>query len=248
MFYNKQMKILFGNWKMNPVTENEAVKLARASDVKDAVLIPPFPFLKAVKNVLKNASLGAQDVFYEEKGAYTGEVSPAMLKKLGVKYVVVGHSERRRLGENDEMIAKKVKAGIDAGLKIILCVGEPLSIYKKGKKATEEFIKKQLSFIENYKLKIGNLIIAYEPIWAVGTGKNADPEDVARIARFVKNIISVPVLYGGSTNSKNTEDFLKKKEISGLLIGGASIDAKEFQKMIKIVCLRQISRRETKKL
>lgn len=232
--------ILFANWKMSPITENEAVKLARASDVKNAVIIPPFPFLKAVKNVLKNASIGAQDVFYEEKGAFTGEVSPQMLKKLGVKYVVVGHSERRRLGESDEMIAKKVKAGIDAGLKVMLCVGEPLSVYKKGKKATEEFIKKQLSFIENYKLKIGNLIIAYEPIWAVGTGKNADPEDAARVARFIQELLvkskksKAKILYGGSTNSKNTKSFLEKKEIAGLLIGGASINVGEFKKMIKI--------------
>jgi len=224
-------KLLFANWKMNPQSEVEAVKLARAGDFKNAVIIPPFPFLKAVKSVLKNASLGAQDVFYEEKGAYTGEVSPSMLKKLGVKYVVVGHSERRRLGESDEMIAKKVRAGIDAGLKVILCVGESLGVYKKGKKATEVFIKKQFKFIKDKK----NLIVAYEPIWAVGTGKNADPEDAARVARFIKSIISVPVLYGGSTNSKNTGDFLKKKEIAGLLIGGASIDVGEFQEMIRIV-------------
>ncbi len=230
MNLNFMKKILFANWKMNPTTEQEAVKLARAGDVKNAVLIPPFPFLNAVKNVLKSASVGAQDVFYEEKGAFTGEVSPQMLKKLGVQYVVVGHSERRRLGENDEMIAKKVKAGIHAGLKVILCVGEPLSVYKKGKKATEEFIKKQFRFIKDKK----NLIVAYEPIWAVGTGKNADPEDVARVVQFIKNIASVPVLYGGSTNSKNAKSFLEKKEIAGLLVGGASINVKEFQKMIKI--------------
>jgi triosephosphate isomerase len=240
MNLNFMKKILFANWKMNPKTENEAVKLARASDFENAVVIPPFPFLKEVKNVLKNASLGAQDVFYEEKGAYTGEVSPVMLKKLGVKYVVVGHSERRRLGESDEMIAKKVKAGLDAGLKVILCVGEPVGIYKKGKRAIEVFIEKQLSFIKNYKLKIGNLTIAYEPIWAVGTGRNADPEDAARVVQFIQKSLfknqksKVKILYGGSTNSKNTKSFLDKKEISGLLIGGASIDAKEFRKMIKI--------------
>jgi len=227
-------KILFANWKMNPTSEKEAIKLARASDVKNAVVIPPFPFLKAVKNVLKNASLGAQDVFYEEKGAFTGEVSPEMLKKLGVKCVVVGHSERRRLGESDEIIAKKIKAGISAGLKVILCVGEPLSIRKRGNAEIKKYIAKQLKVTKNLKRKTKSLIIAYEPIWAVGTGKNADPEDAARVARFIKSIISVPVLYGGSTNSKNTEDFLKKKEIAGLLIGGASIDAKEFQKMITI--------------
>ncbi len=223
-------KILFANWKMNPLSEQEAVKLARASDFKNAVIIPPFVFLKSVKNVLKNASLGAQDTFFEEKGAFTGEVSPMMLKKLGVRYVIVGHSERRRLGESDEMIAKKVKAGIHAGLKVILCVGEPLSVYKKGKRAMEEFIKKQLRFIKDKK----NLIVAYEPIWAVGTGKNADPEDAVHMAQFIKNIVSVPVLYGGSTNSKNAKSFLEKKEIAGFLIGGASLNGKEFQKMINV--------------
>lgn len=223
-------KILFANWKMNPLSEQEAVKLARASDFKNAVIIPPFVFLKSVKNVLKNASLGAQDAFFEEKGAFTGEVSPMMLKKLGVRYVIVGHSEHRRLGESDEMIAKKVKAGIHAGLKVILCVGEPLSVYKKGKRAMEEFIKKQLRFIKDKK----NLIVAYEPIWAVGTGKNADPEDAVHMAQFIKNIVSVPVLYGGSTNSKNAKSFLEKKEIAGFLIGGASLNGKEFQKMINV--------------
>lgn len=220
-------KLLIANWKMNPQSEPEAVKLARAGDYKGTVIVPPFHFLKAVGDVLKNASLGAQDVFYEMKGAYTGEISPVMLKKIGTKYVIVGHSERRSLGENDAMIAKKVSAGMSAGLTVILCVGEPLEIYKQGRKATEGFIKKQLKLIKNKK----NLIVAYEPIWAVGTGKNADPEDAARVARLIKSIIPVPVLYGGSTNSKNAKSFLEKKEIFGLLIGGASLYPKEFKEM-----------------
>ncbi len=215
---------------MNPQSEPEAVKLARAEDLKNAVIIPPFPFLGPVKKILKQAPLGAQNVFYEEKGAYTGEVSPAMLKKLGVRYVIIGHSERRRLGEDDAMIAKKVSAATAAGLIVILCVGEPAGIYKKGNRATELFIRKQLRFLKNKK----NLIVAYEPIWAIGTGKNAHPEDAARVAQLIKSIISVPVLYGGSTNSKNAKSFLEKKEISGLLVGGASLDAKEFLRMIKI--------------
>jgi triosephosphate isomerase len=224
------VKTLFANWKMNPQSESEAVKLARAEDLKNAVIVPPFPFLGAVKKILKHAPLGAQDVFYEKGGAYTGEVSPTMLKRLGVRYVIIGHSERRRLGEDDAMIAKKVNAAVAAGFTVVLCVGEPARIYKKGKRATELFIKKQLRFIKNKK----NLIVAYEPIWAIGTGKNADPEIAVRVSRCIKGILPVPVLYGGSTNSKNMDGFLEKKEIVGLLIGGASLNAKEFLKMIKI--------------
>ncbi len=223
-------KIIIANWKMNPSTEGEAVKLAKAEDEKNVVIVPPFPFLKSVKNVLRNASLGAQDVFYEKEGAYTGEVSPVMLEKLGVAYVIVGHSERRRLGEDDAMIAKKVRAAMDTGLKVILCVGEPLNVRRKGKRAVDVFIKKQLSYIKNKK----NLIIAYEPVWAIGTGKNADPDDAARVAEVIRKKLPVPVLYGGSTNSRNAKSFLEKKEIAGLLVGGASIDPREFGKMVTI--------------
>lgn len=225
-------KILIANWKMNPVSEKEAIKLARTEDFRSAVIVPPFPFLGAVKKVLKNASLGAQNAFYEEKGAYTGEISPVMLKKLGVKYIIIGHSERRALGESDVTIARKVNAAMGAGCVAVLCVGEPLSVKKKGDAEVKKYIGTQLKIFKNSKSK--NLIIAYEPIWAIGTGKNANPEDAAYVARCIQSIVRVPVLYGGSTNSKNAEGFLIRKEVSGLLVGGASLNAREFQKMLKI--------------
>ncbi len=249
-------KLLVANWKMNPLTESEAMKLARAEDKKNVVIAPPFPFLGAVKKILKHASLGAQDVFYEEKGAYTGEVSPEMLTKLGVTYVIVGHSERRRLGESDGMIAKKVNAGMDAGLKIILCVGEPkwesgvgnkeLGIRNQGLQRAKNYIKQQLlkdlRSVHNSKFLVrDSLVVAYEPIWAIGTGKNASPEEAAEMAKCIRQFLDSKflirdsrVLYGGSTNSRNAKSFLEKKEVDGLLVGGASIDPKEFVKMVTI--------------
>jgi len=225
-------KILIANWKMNPVSEKEAIKLARTEDFRNAVIVPPFPFLGTIKKVLKNASLGAQNTFYEERGAYTGEISPVMLKKLGVKYIIIGHSERRALGESDIMIARKVNAAISAGCVAVLCVGEPLSVRKKGSAEVKKYIGRQLRIFKNSKSK--DLIIAYEPIWAIGTGKNANPEDAAYVARYIRSIVRVPVVYGGSTNSKNAEYFLIKKEIAGLLVGGASLNGKEFRKMMEI--------------
>lgn len=242
-------KLIVGNWKMNPQSEAEAVRLARTEDKEGVVIVPPFPFLGAVKKVLKHASLGAQDVFFEKKGAYTGEVSPIMLKKLGVTYAIVGHSERRRLGESDEMIAKKVKASTDAGLKVILCVGESKresGIKNKELGNAKRYLRKQLEMdlrsIHNSRFLIHNsLIVAYEPIWAIGTGKNASPDDAAEMAGFLRQFLDsrfqihdFKVLYGGSTNPRNAESFLGKKEIAGLLVGGASINKKEFGEMIKI--------------
>lgn len=223
-------KLLIANWKMNPVFEKDAVKLAQGSDIKNTVIAPPFLFLKSIKSVLKNATLCAQDVFYEEQGAYTGEVSPLMLKKLGVKYVLVGHSERRHLGESDGMILKKMRTTLDAGLKVVLCVGEPLSVRKKGDIEVKKYIKNQLRGVSYSK----SLIVAYEPIWAIGTGRYANPEDALSVVQYIKSIISVPVLYGGSTNSQNAKGFLEKKEIDGLLIGRTSLNAKEFEKIAKI--------------
>lgn len=188
-------KILVANWKMNPQTEGEATKLAKAIDSKNVVICPPFPFLRTVGNVLKRAALGAQDVFWEEKGAYTGEVSAKMLKGLGVRYTIVGHSERRRwLHETDEIINKKVQAALKAGLNVILCVGEPLSIRKKGFQVAKNFVKNQLQkdlknlLTIHHKLQT-KLIVAYEPIWAIGTGRPDDPAETAEMSRFIKNFL-----------------------------------------------------------
>lgn len=242
-------KLLVANWKLNPLSQKKAVDLAKKIDFKNVVVAPPFPFIEEVSKVLRNADTGAQDVFWEEKGADTGEVSPAMLKSVGVKYVILGHSERRRiLKETDEMINKKVKEAIKAGLKVILCVGEPKrdlknKIYdlRKAKKYIQNQLESDLKNILNRKSYL-SLIVAYEPIWAIGTGCNDAPADAVKIIKFIKEILSSKfhildskVLYGGSVNAENIADYMKYKEIYGALVGGASLNATEFKKMIEIV-------------
>ena len=242
-------KLLIANWKMNPISESEAIRLAKSSDEKNVVICPPFPFLSAVKNVLRKADLGAQDVFWQNPipgGAFTGEVSIGMLKKIGVTHVIIGHSERRNyLSETDEMVNQKVKSALAFGLKVILCVGEPLSVRRESLNAAKSFVKSQLiknlKGFENYKLKIENLIIAYEPIWAIGVGKPDKPEDSATMASFIKDFLKTKtynlqpnVVYGGSVTSANAGRIFEHKEIDGALVGGASLKANEFKKIINI--------------
>lgn len=244
----KNHKIIVANWKMNPETLREAVVLARASDKKSVVICPPFPFVESVMRHVRRAEVGAQDVFWEERGAYTGEVSSAMLKKLGARFVIVGHSERRRwLGETDEMINKKAKAALKAGLTVILCVGEPLSVRRHGLAAAKRFVagqlKKDLNSLNSISYILNSrLIVAYEPIWAIGTGRPDKPSDTVEMSRFIKKflhsksyILNSKVLYGGSVNSKNVKSFLHYKEIDGALVGGASVNAREFKKITRIV-------------
>lgn len=218
----------------------------------ETAICPPFIYLLGLAGLINKTKvkLGAQDLFYDNSsgngGAFTGEISPKMLKNLGVEYVIIGHSERRKyLGETDEMINKKVLAALKAGLKVILCIGEDLSIRKHGKKAVENFIKNQLQkdlkSISNQKSAINNLIVAYEPIWAINTGYSDTPEDAAEMIKFIKkilnskfSIVNPKVLYGGSVDSKNIGDFLKRPEIDGALIGHASLKAEEVRKIIKI--------------
>ena len=258
----KMDKIIVANWKMNPPTEAEAKKLAKASNVRGVVICPPFPYISSFKFQVSRFKLGAQDVFWGNSGAYTGEVSALMLKNLGVEYVIIGHSERRKwLNETDEMINKKVLAALGAGLKAILCVGEPFSVRKRGLAAAKRFVKNQLKKdlrnVSSFKFHVSGLIIAYEPIWAIGTGRADSPEETAEMAKFIKDVLGAMfhvsrfpeavrqladrygagkfrVLYGGSVNSQNAEMFLDKKEIDGALVGGASIKPKEFGKIIKI--------------
>lgn len=242
-------KIIIANWKMNPISEAEAIRLAKSSDEKNVVICPPFPFLGAVKNVLRKADLGAQDVFWQNPlpgGAYTGEVSIGMLKKIGVTHVILGHSERRNyLAETDEMINEKLKSAIAFGLKVILCVGESLSIRREGLSSAESFVKSQLAKdlknTSNLKPLSANLTIAYEPIWAIGAGKADKPEDSAKMAAFIKDFLKTKtynlnprVLYGGSVTSANSERIFEHEEIDGALVGGASLKSEDFKKIIKI--------------
>ncbi len=257
-------KLIVFNWKSNPATVGAAIKLTKAvennipqKNALEIVIAPPFLFMEEIEKLVKKAKLGSQDVFWSAsgrtpagKGPYTGEISPKMLKNLGVEYVIIGHSERRRiLGETDEMINKKVLAALKTGLKVILCVGENLIIRKRGKKTIKNFIKNQLKkdlknskfLILNSKLR-NHLVIAYEPVWAIGTGHNDTPKDAVEIIKFIKQNLQstiynlqTKVLYGGSVDGKNIKNFVKYKEIDGFLIGGASLKPKEIKNIIKSI-------------
>lgn len=254
-------KLIVFNWKMNPASLKEAEKLiAVYKKIKlkniELVVAPPDIFLEhlsasAAAKGYDGLRLASQDIFYKNKGAYTGEISPKMLKNLGVEYAIIGHSERRNiLGETDAVINKKVLAALKAGLKVILCVGElkresKIQNYESRLKKAKDYVKKQLGKdlknIYNSLFKIHNsLIIAYEPVWAIGTGKNDTPEDAAEMIKFIRHTLDLKfkiqnskLLYGGSVNGQNIKNFLKYKEIDGALIGGASVNPKEIRNLIK---------------
>lgn len=239
---------------MNPISEAEAVRLAKFSDEKNVVICPPFPFLVSLKSQLRQAQLGAQDLFGESLpaggGAYTGEVSGSMLKKIGVSFVIVGHSERRRvLGETDEVVNKKVKAALAVGLRVVLCIGEPAEVRRKGEVAAKTFVKSQLTRdlrgAFNLKPITSNLVIAYEPVWAISTSRDPrlkeTPEMIMSMIKFIKSLLMAKpytlnskVIYGGSVTSENIERIINHKEIEGALVGGASLRSVEFKKIIQV--------------
>jgi triosephosphate isomerase len=243
--------LIVANWKMNPSSWKEAKQLFNSlkrglRNIKKAevVVCPPFPYLSIITNKLSFIKLGAQDCFWQEKGAFTGEVSPLMLKDLGAKYVILGHSERRQIiGETDEQIAKKIVEVLKFNLRPILCVGESAKEREKGETfhILEREIREGLKKVP--KSQIEKVVIAYEPIWAIGTGKPCSPDDALTATLFARKIISqifskkaarnIRVLYGGSVNSKNAKDYLKEEGINGLLVGGASLKPKEFLKIVK---------------
>ncbi len=237
-----------GNWKMN-TTSSEAVALAQS--VRDTtprlsgeiVLAPPFTVLSIVNEVIKGShiKLAAQNIFYEDKGAYTGEISPAMLKDVGCTYVIIGHSERRKyFHETDETVNLKVKKGLASGLKCIICVGETEEEREKG---IMEFvvgiqIKKALNGIE----ALDNVVIAYEPVWAIGTGKNATSAEAEEMHHFIRNVLGetygdvvnkVKILYGGSVTPENFGELISMENINGALVGGASLKSETFTGIIQ---------------
>jgi triosephosphate isomerase len=248
-------KLIVANWKENPATERAALKLfSETAKVKrrsgiQVVVCPPVVYLERIAKkfrALRSKSgivLGAQDVFWEEQGAHTGEIGSLMLESFGVQYVIIGHSERRRLlHETDAMVNKKVRAAQNAGLKVILCVGEPLSVRRKGISVAKRFVKNQLKKdLKNIAGSVDpvrrrdDIIIAYEPIWAIGTGRSDSPKDASEMAGFIKGILDSRVLYGGSVNSKNIGDYVDSKGIDGALVGGASLKSGEFGKMIQSI-------------
>ena len=244
-----RIPMIAGNWKMN-TTIDEAVKLVSAmrqgldqiSNV-DKVLCPPFISLAAVKELIKGSSikLGAQNIYFEEKGAYTGEISPLMLAEL-CDFVIIGHSERRQyFNETGELIDKKVRAALKVGLTPILCIGERLEENEAGK--TEEVLTRQLDSSSNRAYYSGGLVLAYEPIWAIGTGRAATGKQANETIGFIRQHIAqrhgeeiakaVRILYGGSVTADNIAEFISQPEIDGALVGGASLKANEFLGIVK---------------
>jgi triosephosphate isomerase len=238
-------KIIAGNWKMH-MTHTDAVsfvkrlqeELTMINTSYEVVVIPPFTSLSPVSTVIDKGilKLGAQNVFYEKEGAYTGEISPVMLKALGCDYVIVGHSERRKyFAESDEMIARKLKAVLIEGMTPILCVGETLEQREKGrhKEVVESQLVSDLAYLSVDEIK--RIVIAYEPVWAIGTGHNATPEQAQEMHEFIRNILEekfgasdVPILYGGSVKPENIRDISAMKDVDGALVGGASIKVESF--------------------
>ncbi len=241
--------MIAGNWKMN-TTVNEAVKLVRSMQSKldridgiEKVICPPFVSLAPVRVLIKGSSvkLGAQSVYYEEKGAYTGEISPLMLVEL-CEYVIIGHSERRQyFSETGEIIDKKMKAAVESGLKPILCIGERLEENEAGR--TEEVLTRQLMASSDRLYYLGGLVLAYEPVWAIGTGRSATGAEANETIGFIRQLIhhqhgseiadSVRILYGGSVTAENIAEFMRQPEIDGALIGGASLKADDFLSIAK---------------
>ncbi len=235
--------IIIANWKCNPTTLAEAKKLFASvkkgiSKKAEIIVCPPFVYLP----VLKRLKVGGQDCFWEEKGAFTGEVSAKMLKNLGCQYVIIGHSERRRyFGETDETVNKKLKAAIEAKLIPIFCVGETKE--EREQEKTEAVLRKQITAgLEGISSgKFSNGIIAYEPVWAIGTGNACDTNEAQTMSLVIRKILAgifnssfskkIPILYGGSVNSKNAEGYIKEAGFQGLLVGGASLEGKEFVKI-----------------
>lgn len=238
-----------GNWKMNLIDDIDNVKKVseKVNDDVEIVVFPPFTHLLKYKNILKETKIkvGAQNVFYEDKGAYTGEISYKFLEEFGCEYVILGHSERRNLfKEDDHFISLKLKKILTTNIKPILCVGEKEEdrSLNKQKIVVENQLKICLGGIEN---NFKNIIIAYEPVWAIGTGKNASPFDAQEMHSFIREQLSflfgknisyeISILYGGSVTDENVKDLFREDDVDGVLVGGASLKGEKFARIIEIV-------------
>ena len=242
-------KIVAANWKMNMTQAESAAfvetlvrELAGAKEV-EVVIVPPFTALAKVSEALgasENIKLGAQNMYWEKGGAFTGEISAAMLRELFVRYVVLGHSERRQLfGETDEIVNRKVRAAHEAALRPIVCVGETLEERERGE--VEKILGSQLrgSLADLSAKELNETVIAYEPVWAIGTGKTATPDDAAQVHSLIRYELGrngvtgrVPILYGGSVNKGNVLSLLAREELDGVLVGGASLDADDWAELV----------------
>ena len=243
--------VIAGNWKMN-MTPSEAAAFIRelapmveGKDACDVVLCVPFVDIAMAVEAAKgtNIKIGAQNIHFKESGAYTGEISGAMLKETGVDYVIVGHSERRQyFGETDETVNLRTKAGLAAGLKVILCLGELLEARQAGITAEIVSMQTKLDLAGIPAEDLANIIIAYEPVWAIGTGLTATPEQADEACGIIRSVVGelygekaaeeIIIQYGGSMNEKNAADLLAKENVDGGLIGGASLVAEKFTAIV----------------
>ncbi|SHH01300.1 triose-phosphate isomerase [Tepidibacter thalassicus] len=242
--------IIAGNWKMHK-TIKEAVDFV--NEVKDkvantdveAVICAPFTLLKDLKEVTKgtNIKIGAQNMHFEEKGAFTGEISPLMLKEIEVDYVIIGHSERRQyFNETDETVNKKVLKALEYGIKPIVCVGETLE--ERETEKTKDVVKYQVEkALENVdKDRVKDIVIAYEPIWAIGTGKTASSKDANDVISYIREVVAsvcgeevseeVRIQYGGSVKPNNVEEIMNESDIDGALVGGASLNPSDYIELV----------------
>ena len=221
--------LIAGNWKMfkGPAeTAAFCLELRRAEvGVADVVVCPPFVSLATAVQLLAGTEIAvaAQNVHWDSEGAFTGEVSPTMLRELGVYGAIVGHSERRQFfGETDETVARRAEAALAAGLSVIACVGETQAEREAGE--TEEVLRRQMSVLPHDE----QLVVAYEPVWAIGTGKTATPQIAQDAHSFIKSLLDAPVLYGGSVKPDNAAELLGQPAVDGALVGGASLEVDSF--------------------
>ncbi|MFD1736614.1 triose-phosphate isomerase [Bacillus salitolerans] len=238
--------VVVANWKMNMTAEKIHQFVNELTDELhgiETIVCPPFPYLYLLKGLLdrKNSSvlLGGQDVHTEPHGAFTGDVSAEQLKDIGTSYCLIGHSERRAIGETNEIIAKKVSQTLKVGVKPIICVGETEEERNVGR--TNCVIKEQVLATVQHVQNPSNIVIAYEPVWAIGTGKSATPEQAQEVHQYIRSILedlfgtisaTIPILYGGSVKPENAKELSKMKDIDGALVGGASLKVEDFNAII----------------
>lgn len=259
---NERQPIMAGNWKMNPTTEADALNLANGftallSEMEEScawvekegctevVLFPPFPFISKVKDIVgkKDISVGAQQVYYEDKGAFTGSVAASMVKSVGCEYVLCGHSERRTLfSDSDVNINNKVKKVLEFGMKPILCIGETQEEYDLG--ITQEVCAMQVSkdLAGVSKKDMENVVIAYEPVWAIGTGLVCDADSANEVHKFIRTVLAkmyddevaqaMRIQYGGSVTPDSVDGLMAKSDVDGCLVGGASLFADKFARIV----------------
>ncbi|MFM8236034.1 MAG: triose-phosphate isomerase [Actinomycetota bacterium] len=248
--------LMAGNWKMNlnhleaiAVTQKLAYSLEdRDFDAVDVAIIPPFTDIRSVQTLVDGdrlrISYGAQDISPEKSGAFTGDISGAMLKKLDCSYVIVGHSERRAIhGESDELVNRKIRAVLDNEMVPIFCIGEELAIREAGSHVEHVVNQVRAGLKGFHKPELKKIVFAYEPVWAIGTGKTATPEDAQEVCGAIRNELkkianeeiaeNARILYGGSVKSANVVDIMRQADVDGALVGGASLDPEEFARICK---------------